>query len=102
MGDFAGMELGHSEAEDCGKCGMPVQKKAGCCQDEVKIIKVAQDQSAATFAQFHFGIAQALPVPVQYADVPLRLLAHYGATPAHAPPLLSGQDIYLYNCVFRI
>lgn len=102
MGDLAGVEIGHPEQKDCGKCGMPLKKKAGCCEDAVKVLKVEQDQSAAIFAVFHFGVAQDLPVPAFFPFAPAEQVACYLATPAHAPPPISLQDIYLYNCVFRI
>jgi hypothetical protein len=101
MGDFAGVELGAPNDKECGKCGMAVQKKAGCCHDEVKVVKVAQEQPAATFAQFHFGVAKALPVHAQNPYLALKPIAQHRFAPAHGPPL-SGPDIYLSNCVFRI
>lgn len=102
MGDLAGMEIGHPEKKDCGKCGMPLKKKAGCCDDEVKVLKVEQDQSAATFAVFHFGVAQDLPVPAFFPFEASEQAAFFQAAPAHAPPLIGEQDTYLYNRVFRI
>lgn len=102
MGDFAGVEIGHSDDHDCGTCGMPVKEKGGCCHDDVKVIKVVQDQSAATFAIFSFGIAKSLPANSYFsfqAPVPIALIQ---AAPAHAPPLISEQDLYLQHRVFRI
>lgn len=102
MGDFAGMEIGHPEKKDCGICGMPLTKKAGCCEDAVKVLKVEQDQSAATFAVFHFGGVQDVLVPSFFPFEAPGQVACYKATPAHAPPLISLQDTYLHNRVFRI
>lgn len=103
MGNFAGVQLGYADNKECGECGMSVKDKDGCCHDEVKVIKVAQEQAAASFAQFHFGVAKALLAYPQNPYLPiLQLLAQHSVAPAHAPPPLPGQDIYLYNCVFRI
>ncbi len=102
MGDLAEVELGHSDAKECGKCGMPVKQKAGCCQDEVKVLKIAQDQSVAAFIAFHFGITQSLPEAFNFPFVAAEQASCYRAAPAHAPPLLSKQDTHLKNSVFRI
>ena len=102
MGDLAGVELGTPKSKECGKCGMPVQKKAGCCQDEIKVVKLQQDQAAASFVVFAFGVQQAMPVVGSFfLQTPVLVAQHY-IPPAHAPPLINKQETYLRNCVFRI
>lgn len=102
MGDFAGMEIGHPDDKECGNCGMPVQKKSGCCQDDVKVLKVAQDQSAATFAVFSFGVAKGISAPPFVTLQPPVAMSLFQSAPAHGPPLLSATPLYVQHCVFRI
>ena len=73
-----------------------------CCHDEVKIIKLQDDQNKVTISYAIRGID---PVPVttseyiQSSIINVNELLYYNT---HSPPLLTGQDIYLQNCVFRI
>ncbi len=102
MDRFAGAALGDTPSEKCGKCGMPSKEKNDCCHDELQLIKLKQDVTAATYPVVslvvdpavltHFTVV--VPAPVfTVATTPYQ---------AHAPPLLSKQDTYLYNGVFRI
>lgn len=102
MGKPAGVEIGASHAKDCGNCGMPLKEKKSCCESDVKLVKLQQDQSGATFAVFHFGIdAPALLHQTDHLFAALQKPTRL-TPPAHAPPLLSRQDTYLVNRVFRI
>lgn len=102
MGDFAGVELGTPSKNECGKCGMSVKDKPECCHDDVKLVKLTQDQAAATYAVFALGMQQALPVTQSFLTPPAMAVELLHAQPVHGPPLISGQDTYLRNCVFRI
>lgn len=102
MDKMASVELGSKESEDCGKCGMPKKEKDGCCRDEVKVVKLYQDQVSAHFADFRFSAVATLVVPSEFLISPFRNTSLFTSHKAHAPPLISKQDAYLVNCVFRI
>ena len=91
-----------SEKKVCSKCGMNTQKSHGCCRDEVKVVRLQQDQSMA-----HVVLSLKSPVAVFFVPSSFLVSSFYNAaeTPqqlSHPPPLLTGQDICLTNCVFRI
>jgi len=82
---------------------MHISKSHGCCHDEVKVYKLDDDQQAAY--QVSFSLTQ-LAAPVVEPSV--YLYTDFCNTPLnthwynHSPPLLSMQDTYLQNRVFRI
>lgn len=88
------------EGSMCKNCGM--EKGGGCCNDESKFIKNDVDQSAT-------GAMQALQAPaidthVSFTHVAdgysLSYVNEYRVS--HAPPLKTGIEILLHNCIFRI
>jgi len=97
-------ELYGNVDDQCGRCGMETSKeKHGCCHDEVQIVKLHADQKP-TLVAFNFEWTGDAILPPAYpftietqaiADVPVSQFNH-------SPPLLSEQDRYLRNCVFRI
>ncbi|OJW36973.1 MAG: hypothetical protein BGO54_12805 [Sphingobacteriales bacterium 46-32] len=103
MNRLASTQFYAAESKQCGKCGMHISKSHGCCHDEVKVYKLDDDQQAAY--QIGFSLTQ-LSAPV--AELSVYLCADFFNTPVnshwynHSPPLLSGQDTYLQNRVFRI
>jgi hypothetical protein len=83
-------------------CGKKMESKKGCCKTELKVVKMQNAQKIA-YADYAFN------VPVTTIATPLNLLQSpfYNSTPAilpggHSPPILSGTDTYLRNCVFRV
>jgi len=101
MDDFDSLQLGAVKAEVCGKCGMHATDSNGCCNDEVKIFKIQDDQQSSSIS-FKFSTPDAvitiLPV---WDDASLIKSTHQLFSNNHSPPL-SRQDTYLQNCVFRI
>ena len=102
MDQFHSWELGTAEEDKCATCGMDTTKGSGCCRDEVKTVKLQQDlsQAKSIIAQF------SLPVLVTAVSEHL-LLPFQNSNPSiipddSGPPLLSKQDTYLNNCVFRL
>jgi hypothetical protein len=101
MDRFDSVQLGASDFEVCGKCGMHTEDAGGCCNDEVKIFKIQDDQqtSAINFKFFPLDAIVA-PLPelneVALINSTLELFLNN-----HSPPL-NKQDTYLQNCVFRI
>ncbi len=91
------------KTDKCGKCGMHTGSSHGCCRDEVQLIKMSEDQK--TGAGFAFSLPSLKAVLVApsafiFSTVYSTPAEYYYTT--HSPPLISQQDIYLENCVFRI
>lgn len=89
-----------NEGSKCKNCGM--EKDGGCCKDEKKFVKNSIDQSAT-------GAIQLLQAPaidthfsfINIADsYPFSHIDEHQIN--HAPPLKTGPDIFVRNCVFRI
>ena len=102
MNKFDSVEIGAADSEKCGKCGMHTEDSDGCCRDEVKVVKLQQDEQLAkllmpslTLALVEMPLSQHLALPFQNF-IQAQLLDHPD------PPLRSGQPVYLSNCVFRI
>lgn len=82
---------------------MHTKKSNGCCNDEVKVVKLDQDQntfSAVSLSIPSLDIISVAPSQFIVADV----FNFYGQPHFHnhSPPLLSEQDTYLQINVFRI
>jgi hypothetical protein len=103
MNRLASTELFALKGERCGKCGMHTEASDGCCRDEVKVVKMDDDQKITPDFAFHLS---ALEAPVQKPSE--FIITSFVNAPAsrhflnHSPPLLSLQDSYLQNSVFRI
>ena len=103
MNRLASTELFAFKGERCGKCGMHTDESNGCCRDEVQVVKMDDDQKVTP--DFAFNLA-ALESPVQKPSEFI-ITSFLNASPQrhflnHSPPLLSLQDSYLQNSVFRI
>lgn len=105
MKKLASVRLFETKARECGVCGMDTHEFElnGCCRDEVKIVKLVQDQNSIALAGYELPVLEAMPA--MHSGF---IVAHTEYFPVqthfhnHSPPLLSGQDIYLRNNVFRI
>lgn len=100
MGSFDSFQLYKTASDWCGKCGMHA-KKHGCCHDEVKIVKL-EDDHQASFVSFDFKTYQPAAVIPGLAAVDLINNDLQTDHLNHSPPLLRPQEVYLFNCVFRI
>lgn len=103
MKKLVSIHLFETEAEVCGRCGMETHESSGCCRDEVKVLKLVQDQNRLT--------VESLDIPSLKTPVIITsefIIALFENTNRqhhfhnHSPPLLSEQDTYLRNSVFRI
>jgi len=103
MNRLDSLQLYAGGTEICGKCGMHIDEAMGCCRDEVKIIRLEEDQKVHNETVFELpSISPVYQVPsaflvtsfLNYADTKLFL--------NHSPPLLDEGDTFLSNCVFRI
>jgi hypothetical protein len=84
------------------KCGCGKMASKSCCKTTFKLVKLEDAQKAA--AAFYNIEAPAALITTQTNPFAAPVLPSadrlyvYG----HSPPLLSAQDTYLQNCVFRI
>ena len=87
----------------CGLCGMETHDSEGCCRDEVKVIKLVQDQVKIPVTVYEIPSVEAIvPVMTDHLLLSLRNIDGQRHSNNHSPPLLSAQDTYLQNNVFRI
>ena len=101
MDSFDSLQLGASEFEVCGNCGMHKEDSSGCCNDEVKILKIQDDQQSPA-VHFKFAVPDAMITTLpDFYKIIYTGSTHRLFLNNHSPPL-SYQDTYLQNCVFRI
>jgi hypothetical protein len=102
MDKLASVELFSAESSLCNKCGMH-KKSHGCCRDEVKVVKLDLDQqtnqSEISFRAIPSNEAILLSVFLVKEETEIKSTLHWQN---HSPPLLSKQNTYLLNAVFRI
>jgi len=103
MDRFTSFDFNPVSKNECGLCGMDKTESKGCCHDEVKFIKLQDDQNKTTQVTFDFTSLQAAAI------IPSAFIAtsFYNADEKkhhvdHSPPLLHQQDLQIKNCVFRI
>jgi hypothetical protein len=102
MNELASARLFDKDTDVCGQCGMHNDNN-GCCHDEVVVIKSEDDQSSS------IGFSLSVKSPgTKHAEVssfiflPLQNLDKRTGALTAPPPLLSEQDTFLQNRVFRI
>lgn len=101
MDRYSSFKLYAAADEKCDLCGMHT-KNNGCCRDEIKILKLNDDQKTSDVI---FNFQEITPLEVTLSGF---ICASFYNAPAsehfsnHSPPLLSTEDTYLQNCVFRI
>jgi hypothetical protein len=94
-------KFGAAKSDICEKCGMHKDAANGCCHDEVKLIKIHDDQKTAG-VNFTFSAPKAFVDHISLFELNiLRENEKEFYFTNHSPPL-SKQDTYLQNCVFRI
>lgn len=101
MDRFDSLQLGANKSDYCGVCGMHKSEGNECCKDEVKILKIQDDQQTSAIS-FKFTSPEVVvaDLPV-WNETSLIRSTHQLYLHTHSPPL-SKQDAYLQNCVFRI
>jgi hypothetical protein len=91
-----------AESKTCGKCGMHTDSN-GCCKDKVKIVKMQIDQKTTSSISFELPAFDALVIiPSEFISAAFITAGYAKQYQNHSPPLLTGQDTYLNNCVFKI
>lgn len=101
MNDLDSLQLGNVKNEVCGKCGMETTDANGCCSDEVKILKIEDDQQVAAVS-FKFFAPDAVLTPASVRNEESLINSNHQLFLNNNSPPLGKQDTYLQNCVFRI
>lgn len=81
--------------------GMNTQD-SGCCRDEVKILKLQQDVFKTPAIAYHFSLPILFSHVTSYLLLPFQNVKTADQYLSQSRPLISKQDTYLDNCVFRI
>ncbi len=103
MDQFSSVQFFTTENKDCSTCGMHINKSHGCCRDEVKIITMKVDQKAPSTVSFSLPALDAMTtLPSRFICASFHNMEETGHYQNHSPPLLSEQETYLQNGVFRI
>ena len=103
MNRLASMQWFVAENKTCPTCGMHIEKSHGCCRDEVKIVKMKVDQKTTPSVIFELpSLTPLFHLPSLFIVAPFCNVNESRHYQNHSPPLLTEQDTYLQNCVFRI
>jgi hypothetical protein len=103
MNRFISFDLNPVSKNECGICGMDKSKSGNCCHDEVKFIKLQDDQNKAAQVAFDFTAVQSFAILTsQFITTSFYNADEIKHHVDHSPPLLSLQDLQIKNCVFRI
>jgi hypothetical protein len=101
MDKLQSVQIGVTDSDECGKCGMKIEKNDGCCKEDVKLIKIKGDQPVAKMPVADFPLILPHTTPNTFL---LSLFHNFSPSDhpiAHSPPL-NEPDIYLQNRVFRL
>lgn len=103
MKKLVSVHLYETRAKTCGLCGMDMHDNSGCCHDDVKVIKLVQDQVNSPITIYEIPQLEAVAItPSDYLVTSLFNINEQRHFHNHSPPLLSEQDTYLQISVFRI
>jgi hypothetical protein len=105
MGKLSGWTLAliESHSKECSKCGMEkTHLDKGCCHDESKLLKIQDDQKANYVSLEISKLSVAAPVLIDHTVAYSLPKINELLPQSNAPPRISGVDVYIRNCVFRI
>jgi hypothetical protein len=102
MDELDATEISFTTSDTCSRCGMETTDSDGCCRDEYKVVKIEVDQLVAKALQTDFSLPLISYTSTEYLLAPFRNFTSDKTLIAHSPPLLSEQEVYIQNCVFRI
>jgi hypothetical protein len=93
-----------SKSDRCGKCGMDIHEgENNCCKDETCFVKLVLDQNKIPYTVYSIPSLEPLAAEVSdHITCSLYNIDERRHFHNHSPPLLSAQDTYLQNGVFRI
>ena len=97
-------ELFSSGSKECARCGMHLDddNPNGCCRDELRMVKIGDDQRMASFIEFLIQAPDALPTSVQPLVVTAALSEPGLVRAVPEDPMPPGQALYIQHRVFRI
>jgi hypothetical protein len=101
MDRYDSYSLYKAKSDWCPKCHMHTGTRE-CCHDEVKIIKLQDDYQTSSLSFAFRDVLPTVTIPSEFLSI---VLLKDGPGPIkadHSPPLLSQQDIYIQNRVFRL
>ena len=103
MKRLASVHLYETSANNCGRCGMETDESNGCCRDEIKVLKLVLDQNKLPIISYEIpALEKIITVPSEFIVASFQNIDEQRHFHNHSPPLLSEQDTYLQNNVFRI
>ena len=103
MNSLASVHLFETSVHTCGFCGMDIHESNGCCRDEVKIVKLQGDQNKIPVLTYEIpALEKIVIIPSGFMVASFHNVDEQHHFHNHSPPLLSEQDTYLQNNVFRI
>ena len=103
MNQLSSVHLFELKSEKCDLCGMDIHKSKGCCRDEVSVIKLVQDQNKIPVVSYDLNSPELFAITVsEFIVSPFTNPDINTQNNFRPPPLLSRQDSYLQNSVFRI
>lgn len=105
MGQLADWSIGHSQAAFCSFCGMENgnSKDNGCCNDELKQVKIDIDQKATQNVFSSLQVSHE-SIPISFFETPAINISTISEAYANSngPPIIPDISIYKRNCVFLI
>jgi hypothetical protein len=101
MDKLQSWEFVATEKDKYDQCGMD-KKENACCHDEVKVLMLQQDISKVQASAYNFSLPVLVSYTTSYLLLPFKNVNTTRLFFFHSPPLISKQDTYLDNCVFRI
>lgn len=103
MKRLASVHLFETSADVCEGCGMDTHESNGCCRDEVKVLKLVQDQNKLPVVSYEIPALEiTAATPSDFIVASVKNTDEQRHFHNHSPPLLSKQDTYLQNNVFKI
>lgn len=105
MKKLASVHIYETAADECGNCGMDMHdgEMTGCCRDDIKVVKLDQDERPLVLTSYDIPSLEPIEViPSVFILTPFENIDEQRHYHNHSPPLLSMQDTYLHNNVFRI
>jgi hypothetical protein len=104
MGEMVDLSFWGNNEKDCGKCGMEMKgpENNGCCNDEQKWVKLADDQ-ALFISDLQVYKAQSEAIEIDYPIDSISQFPHSkNLVESKARVRCCKPASYLLNCVFRI
>ncbi|MCY7310723.1 MAG: hypothetical protein LH619_08090, partial [Chitinophagaceae bacterium] len=93
MKRLVSVHLFDTSRDVCGRCGMENRESKGCCSDELKVVKLEQDQNKVAFATIEIpSLEPVASVPSGFIVAPFVNIFEQRHFHNHSPPLLSEQD----------